>query len=110
MVGTLASASFCFLLAIGQMTTDGSVKNTKLPPAPIDNCPAVNASVETGVMLSTSFMPVAGLDASLFVSDMIRNFTYLASEITPPTPGLSVVNRVLGSTATMVEQDIIPEP
>lgn len=37
--GTILSAIFTFILTIGQMTTKGSVKNTKLTPAPVDNCP-----------------------------------------------------------------------
>lgn len=39
--GTILSAVTTFIIAIGQMTTKGSVKNTKLPPAPMDSCPAV---------------------------------------------------------------------
>ena len=42
--GTILSAIVTFILAIGQMTTKGSVKNTRLPSAPTDSCPAVEVA------------------------------------------------------------------
>ncbi|XP_052784824.1 sodium-dependent multivitamin transporter-like [Mya arenaria] len=42
--GTVLSMGITFFLCIGQMTTKGSIKNTKLPSAPIDQCPAANVA------------------------------------------------------------------
>ena len=42
--GTVLSTAVTFFLCIGQMTTKGSIKNTKLPSGPIDQCPAANVT------------------------------------------------------------------
>ena len=39
MIGTIISTVTTFIITIGQMTTEGAVKNQKLPSGPIDSCP-----------------------------------------------------------------------
>ncbi|KAL3847684.1 hypothetical protein ACJMK2_018581 [Sinanodonta woodiana] len=43
--GALAGLVFTFWIAMGQIMTAGSVKNTRLPPGPITSCPGMNDSV-----------------------------------------------------------------
>ncbi|KAL3847665.1 hypothetical protein ACJMK2_018565 [Sinanodonta woodiana] len=53
--GALAGLVFTFWIAMGQMMTAGSVKNTRLPPGPLTSCPGMNASVpEFNSVINTS--------------------------------------------------------
>ncbi|KAL3847667.1 hypothetical protein ACJMK2_018567 [Sinanodonta woodiana] len=43
-VGAVAGLVFAVWISMGQMMTKGSVKNTRLPPAPVISCPGMNVS------------------------------------------------------------------
>ena len=93
------------------MTTKGSVKNTKLPPAPIDNCPALNATIVTDLVLNTTSMYGMGLDSNMSLSDMAMNLTNyvggMSMDMTTPV-GSMAVSGMLATTAATIEA--VPEP
>lgn len=45
-----------FVISFGQVTTKGSVRNTRLPPAPIDQCSALDASSSFNMTYVTTAM------------------------------------------------------
>lgn len=122
MVGTISSAIFTFIIAIGQMSTPGSVKNTKLPPGPTDFCPAVNTTLTSDMILNSTLISPAGLDTSfplplpelaMNVSSMAMGGSYLMTgsdkNVSTSAGGLPVEG-VLAATAASVVKKIIPEP
>lgn len=55
--GTILAAIVTFLISFGQMTTKGSVKDTRLPPAPMDQCPSIESfSFNMTNMTTTSYL------------------------------------------------------
>ena len=122
MVGTISSAIFTFIIAIGQMSTPGSVKNTKLPPGPTDFCPTINTTLTSALILNNTLISPAGLDTSfpLPLPELALNVTSIAMSGSYSVSGSGVdgsnsadglsVEGVLAATATSVVKKIIPEP
>ncbi|KAK3589686.1 hypothetical protein CHS0354_015192 [Potamilus streckersoni] len=54
-IGVLAALVFTCWIAIGQMMTQGSVKDTRLPPAPVISCPNMNVSRSDFYTMNTTF-------------------------------------------------------
>ena len=94
------------------MTTKGAVKNTKLPPAPIDNCPALNATIVTDLVLNATSMYGMGLNSNMSLSDMAVNLTnYVGGSgmAMSTTVGSMAVSGMLATTAATVGKSV-PEP
>ncbi|XP_053403750.1 sodium-dependent multivitamin transporter-like isoform X2 [Mercenaria mercenaria] len=66
--GSVLSAIVTFIIAMGQMTTKGAVKNTRLPSAPIDSCPAIE--VANFVANMTMANNTTGITLANFTSTM----------------------------------------
>ena len=93
------------------MTTKGSVKNTKLPPAPIYNCPALNATIVTDLVLNTTSMYGVGLNSNMSLSDMAMNLTNYVGGMNmdmTTSVGSMAVSGILATTAATIEA--VPEP
>ncbi|KAL4220041.1 Sodium-dependent multivitamin transporter [Mactra antiquata] len=69
--GTIISTIVTFIITLGQMSTKGAVKNTKLPSAPMDMCPVI------GDMLSNMTMT-----NETMVSYLVNNATEMTSVMT----------------------------
>lgn len=123
LVGTLTSAAFTFVIAIGQMSTKGAVKNTRLPSGPTDNCPAVNTTLVSEFIMNTTLMSTIGLDTNMSltgtainvsnaVGDIVKNLTSgwgTGMDITPSVAGMAV-SGMMGSTAVADVVETVSEP
>ncbi|XP_060588532.1 sodium-dependent multivitamin transporter-like, partial [Ruditapes philippinarum] len=73
--GTILSAIVTFTFALGQMTTKGSVKNTRLPSAPVDSCPAVE------VFSLLANMTLTNMTSDSYFTNMTSSMSNLTSSI-----------------------------
>ena len=76
---------FTFLLALGQMTTKGSIKNTKLPPGPVDSCPADNTTMISSMLYNSTMSAFGGFGSNMSASEIAMNVTFAVSGMVKST-------------------------
>ncbi|KAL3847668.1 hypothetical protein ACJMK2_018568 [Sinanodonta woodiana] len=82
--GSLSGVMFTFWIAMGQMMTKGSVKNTKLTPAPVTFCPGMNVSMPGFYDLNAT---VDAMDNLIFYSTQASH--HVGPVLEPEMTGIS---------------------
>lgn len=84
--GTILSVTTTFIVALGQMTTPGSVKSQKLPPAPMDSCPAVEvfAWINNVTLTGNDTAVSAMANISTTIASLTNTFDSLVEDVPEP--------------------------